>query len=691
MDGLKASSRSAALVAERLGAQGFTLVDIGCNGGLDRGWAVFGDGLKAFAFDPAVLEVERLRRAETRPLVRYIAGYVGLPVDHPLRRAPERAPFTHKSPWPRLSAAHKMGEGETFSLIQDWVPHKPPPGLDEEIAAYERQRAQGRPAAGKASPRAEDLSGVSDAEIRVEAGLMRRNLWDKATLSDPDDPIVPEDFFAAEGVDDIDFIKLDVDGADYEILQALGPLFHPARVLALSVEINFQGSHLPYQHTFHNTDRFLRSHGFDLFDLTVKRYASAALPSPFLRPHASETVSGRTLQGDALYVRDFGFRQPGADPDDYSPVKLARLAALFCMFNLLDQAAETAIRFRAELSTLLDVDELLESLALEAQEGEITRFTYAEYIEKFAEGHPYFFNREHQRRYIERPTFSPIRPQAPGTAAEAPADDPSKGKLTSRPGPQPSSSHAADAQAQGGLIPTSLGQTLESRFQIVRHLFSRLYPDEPENVVRWCVFDPEAASYVFEPGIFDRQITPPDAVCAYLEYDFQHIFDLEDLEVTHDGLELINRRLRTTHPGLVPFSGDVLTLDGLRVGYESAKRTMDALAADFRARLGSPEPRLYVLSEAPSPDSAERLIAILRARAAHPFRLLIHTRDSGAAALIPRWPEIDIHLAPAAIGKPAAQSWEGDDADWDRALGAYNLAPALRPRGGRATPLARSV
>lgn len=672
MDGLKPASRTARLIADALSAEGLTLIDIGCNGGLDRAWEAFGDNLTAFGFDPAILEVERLRRQETRPRVRYVAGYVGLPIDHPLRAVSRSTGYTDKNPWERTSAAAgiALGEGSApprIDGIRDWAPSRESLNVDERVAAYEAS-AQTEPVREKRINTAgRDLDEVSDQTIENEAQLMRQNLWNKATLASPYEPIVPLQYLQSEGIEDVDFIKLDVDGADYEILHALDSVFESAHVLGVSAEVNFFGSDARHQNTFHAVDRFMRAQGFDLFDLSIRRYTSSALPGRFLNAFPSQTLRGRPVQGDALYLRDFGWRQPRANPDDYSAVKLVRLAALFCLFDLPDQAAELAIRFREKISAIIDVDELLDCLALEIQEGEHLRYRYQDYINLFSKGHPYFFNQQHEPRYegpIEDAHCMWTNVAKP-EAARSPATHTRRISST--------------AQPKECLTPTSLGQTLEARYQIVRNQFSRFYPNEPPNVVRWTVFNPEHSSFFFETGVFDRQITPPSAVCEYLERDFKGVFELEDLVATGDSLQVYNSRFQTSHPGLFEAAGDILTREEILTSYTSAREIFERLAAYSRAMLAEPAQRLYVLTEAPNAETVERLVSILRERARHSFRLLIRATTPDEAAAIARIPEVDVHLARNAHLKPPEQQWEGDDEDWDAAFSKYTLANGLVP------------
>ena len=60
----------------------FTLIDIGCAMGIDTSWRLFGDDLRAHAFDPQENECARLTAQEKNHNVQYHASFVGLPPEH---------------------------------------------------------------------------------------------------------------------------------------------------------------------------------------------------------------------------------------------------------------------------------------------------------------------------------------------------------------------------------------------------------------------------------------------------------------------------------------------------------------------------------------------------------------------------------------------------------------------------------
>src|SRR5262249_57193948 len=86
-------SAAAALKAER-----FTLVDIGCSGGIDQLWRQFGDRLAGVGFDASASECRRLAAEETNPNVHYVAGLLDNSPGHPFaQRQPRRARDTGSS------------------------------------------------------------------------------------------------------------------------------------------------------------------------------------------------------------------------------------------------------------------------------------------------------------------------------------------------------------------------------------------------------------------------------------------------------------------------------------------------------------------------------------------------------------------------------------------------------------------
>ena len=393
MELLRNDSSVARYVADLLVHAGFTIIDVGCSGGLHSGWRAFGEGLRAVGLDPSVGEVARLNALEQNPKVAFYAGFVGLMADHPLHQHGEQLNTFRRGVWHTLSTysgqEYAAGRNPVVSGpatdVRAWeaLDETLQDGLDARLSAYVPSKGNGLQAA----------SGGADVDDENEVLLLRDNRWHEMELADPAKTILLPTLLEDLGLDNIDFIKIDVDGLDYEVLWSTAELLGSSGVMGAMLEVNFIGSDAPYHHTFHNTDKFMRAHGFDLYGLTVRPYTSAALPAPYIAGYPGPNTSGRPLEGDALYLRNTGIQSKRYDPNASSVDKLAKLIALFSLFGLPDQAAEVVLRFRGRLEKQLNTEHLLNLLALEMQAGRERPRSYKDYMQEFAGGHGWFFGR----------------------------------------------------------------------------------------------------------------------------------------------------------------------------------------------------------------------------------------------------------------------------------------------------------
>ncbi|MCZ6799297.1 MAG: FkbM family methyltransferase [Nitrospirae bacterium] len=308
------------------------LLDIGCSGGISPIWRVFEPSLMALGIDPVVQECERLNAKESNSNVRYRPAFVGLPEHHPfVQKRGDREPWGG-NPWNRLSA--NLGS----KILQSKTKEK------------------------------DKLSVLND--------------WQGSELVAPSSKIGVDALVSEEGLSTLDFIKVDVDGYDLDVILSAEETVKNSPVLGFTLEVNFYGSTDDTDHTFHNTDKLMRQWGFDLFGLSTRRYSAAALPAPFEWDGPAQTVFGRPYQGDAVYLRDpMGAGTQGAPASpDLSPHKLLKLACLFECFGLPDHAAELILSKSAKLKDLFDPQELLNVLA---REVDSSIGSYSDYIDKF--------------------------------------------------------------------------------------------------------------------------------------------------------------------------------------------------------------------------------------------------------------------------------------------------------------------
>jgi hypothetical protein len=319
------------LVTGKLGAEKFSLLDIGCSGGIDPVWRLFEPRLQALGIDASETECCRLTEQERNPHVSYVSAFIsgGQPFDISMNR--------------RITALHKR-------LSYTWF-----------------------------------------REIRRKPSGATR-------MADPQRAIVACDLLAERSWDCLDYLKIDVDGPDFQILKSFEDWFDALGILCVQVEVNFSGAGEPDEHSFHNTDRLLRQHGFDLFRLDNRTYSMRALPACFAITEPAQTVGGRVVQGDAYYARD-----PIATGRSLTAVQLLKLAAVLSAWNLPDCSAEILLNWRERFGSLVDVNYALDLLAAQAQVGEDSILSYRDYMAEFATQAPRFFPPPNVA--ISKPTF----------------------------------------------------------------------------------------------------------------------------------------------------------------------------------------------------------------------------------------------------------------------------------------------
>jgi len=336
-------TRFSEFVAQHITAP-FRVIDVGCSGGIAAAWRVFGSKLHAIGFEPNFSECRRLAAAETLA-VEYVAGFVGA------AGGIARAGFFGAAG----EIARAVGTKKCWS-------RNPSPRF-----SYERSQELRRV----------EIESMSDAD------KTSFNAWENTELADPKQVIALSEFLHARTIDDIDFVKIDVDGEDFEILRDIETDLGKRRALGVQIEINYWGSDNPNDHTLHNVDRLMKRAGFELMDLSQRRYTTRLLPGRYLIGVPAETDRGRIYQGDAVYIRDL------AQPDwldlaeDYPAEKLAKLAAIFAAYGLTDCAAEILVELRERVETFLPVDEGLDLLAAQAQGDAPDALSYAEFTARF--------------------------------------------------------------------------------------------------------------------------------------------------------------------------------------------------------------------------------------------------------------------------------------------------------------------
>ena len=186
------------------------------------------------------------------------------------------------------------------------------------------------------------------------------------------------DSFASKNhIDSVDFIKLDTEGSELDILKGAIKSLR-SQVLGVSIEVEFFPVHKD-QPVFSDVDSFMRQMGFCLFDLATCRLARKSL-----KPSYGISVDyGQILVGDALYLRD-GVNEIDSSSSlegGWDNIKVLKLASIMELFGLPDCAIELIqVGHRKGLLQGWDVDNLIDLLVPKCKGNTISYNKYLKNI-----------------------------------------------------------------------------------------------------------------------------------------------------------------------------------------------------------------------------------------------------------------------------------------------------------------------
>lgn len=145
----------------------------------------------------------------------------------------------------------------------------------------------------------------------------------------------------------IDLVKLDIQGAELEVLEGLRPT-RASALMAVEVELGLHDLY-PKEAAFGAAHAFLQSNGFELFDVRVAR---VHLPRDGDHEHFqtrvfstyanSPSVSARIWEFDALY-----FRRRSALLEAADAAALRRMMVVYCTYNFFSEAFDLVEKGRA--------------------------------------------------------------------------------------------------------------------------------------------------------------------------------------------------------------------------------------------------------------------------------------------------------------------------------------------------------
>jgi FkbM family methyltransferase len=240
-----------------------------------------------------------------------------------------------------------------------------------------------------------------ETKLAASTGLYRTNMEYFGRLLNRDNGITVSEkkiavrtlanVMSERGVKAIDFIKLDAEGAELDILQGSADFLKEVSPLGILSEIRFH-EEINGSPPFAALDQFVRTLGLRLFGLQHYHQSRRALPYPGLADYRlptgerffAYTTGGQIQDGDALYFRDMLIAANREAMSGTSAVRLLKLAALYEIYRFNDCAAELILAAREKIGLLVDCDHLLDLLASDTNG---TRTSYDEYLAAYFSSH----------------------------------------------------------------------------------------------------------------------------------------------------------------------------------------------------------------------------------------------------------------------------------------------------------------
>ena len=290
-------------LVEQLGAfkqAPMVVCDVGARGGVEPQWRVLGNQAEFIEFEPDREECDRLNQVHTQ-------------------QTRQTATAPHHRVYP--VALGKRRENRPFSICRYAGGSSFYPADMDFIRRFPAEHGQ-------------QLEVINTLELET----------------------IPFDELAQiEKISPIDFLKLDVEGCELDILQGAEQVLQHG-VLGLSLEVLFHTT-MRHQPPFYAIDQFLQSRGFQLFDLDIYRHARHTLDLP-MGPFG-DTQIGQVLWGQALYLRDGVAAALSSDHHssfDWTALRILKLATLMELFTLPDCALELLQTYQSQLESDLNLN-----------------------------------------------------------------------------------------------------------------------------------------------------------------------------------------------------------------------------------------------------------------------------------------------------------------------------------------------
>jgi FkbM family methyltransferase len=189
------------------------------------------------------------------------------------------------------------------------------------------------------------------------------------------------------GVRDIDFIKLDVEGAELDVLMGGESFLKDGLLLGILSEVRFQ-EEINGCPIFWQIDEYVRRFGFRLYNLHSTHQSRHSLPYPGLVDYRTPdgkrfyayTTHGQIMDGDALYFRDLLIPANQGRRTAATVAQLLKMVAFLEIYCFNDCAAELILAHQQQLLERVDCQVLLELLTPEINGNKLS---YNDYLKKY--------------------------------------------------------------------------------------------------------------------------------------------------------------------------------------------------------------------------------------------------------------------------------------------------------------------
>jgi hypothetical protein len=176
-------------------------------------------------------------------------------------------------------------------------------------------------------------------------------------------PTITLDEFANQHeIQNIDFLKIDTDGTELNVLKGGENLL--SNILGIKIEVQFHGLVSTNDSIFNSIDAFLQKKSFSLVDLQIIKYDRFSLPGYFTYPEIpANTNFGPIMWADAYYIKT---KNHPSFFKDYGTSRSIKLIYWLSNLNLYALAAEILIENRQYFNThdLLEIYRILLDLNL---------------------------------------------------------------------------------------------------------------------------------------------------------------------------------------------------------------------------------------------------------------------------------------------------------------------------------------